>query len=83
MAGWTISLNFMGFGLTVAQQPEEQQWIQQSLSNEAGGGLRSKRRRGPSVFTRLMKRRGEPSGLSSRSHRQTVPKSAGWRRRTA
>ena len=37
MAGWTISLNFMGFGLTVAQQPEEQQWIQQSLSNDAEG----------------------------------------------
>ncbi len=83
MAGWTISLNFMGFGLTVAQQPEEQQWIQQSLLNEAGGDLRSRRRKGPSVFTRLMKRRGEPSGSSSRSQRQTVQKSAGWRKRTA
>jgi len=83
MAGWTISLNFMGFGLTVAQQPEEQQWIQQSLSNEAGGDLRSRRRKGPSVFTRLMKRRGEPSGSSSLSQRQTVQKSAGWQKRTA
>lgn len=49
MAAWTISLNFLGFGVTLAQQPETpQQWTSQPPNDRQGGPAKARRKYGRS-----------------------------------
>jgi len=60
MAAWTISLNFLGFGVTLAQQPETPpQWTSQPPNNHQAGPARARqkygRSRARSNWRRLLK----------------------------
>ena len=59
MSGWTISLNFLGFGITLAQTPQtaDPQWTApQNASRAAPESGRSSRRRHSNVKRAWRKR---------------------------